>query len=110
MISLDEYMIHKGKANLTFYLIIIFKDWIPKIKSEFAKFNDGFPDNFKIKCKTTKIVEKGIEYELHGIDSFLCMIDYFRNLLVHIPLPGMKYMNFSQVFKIIFKTKCYLFA
>jgi hypothetical protein len=53
-----------------------------------SKFNPNFPENFKIKCKTTKIFEKGKEVELHGTDSFLCMIDYFRNLLVHIPLPG----------------------
>jgi len=87
MLHLDENNIHKG----TFFMqarTYIYKDWIARIKFEMSKFNPSFPENFKIKCKTTKVFEMGNEVELHGTDSFLCMIDYFRNLLVHIPLPG----------------------
>lgn len=79
-LDLEHKMLHLDENN-------IHKDWIARIKFEMSKFNPSFPENFKIKCKTTKVFKMGNEVELHGTDSFLCMIDYFRNLLVHIPLP-----------------------
>jgi hypothetical protein len=75
MIKLDTKFIHKN--------------WRNAIIEKYRHFNNQFPENFKIKCKTTKVTLPNNEIiNKPEEDSFLCMLDYFRNILVHLPLPG----------------------
>ena len=63
--------------------------WRERIIAMYREYNPNFPENFKIKCKTKKIeLASGEVVEQPDPDSFLCMLDYFRNILVHLPLKG----------------------
>jgi len=63
-------------------------DWRERLISLYRQYNPSFPENFKIKCKTTKLNDPttGASIEKPSPNSFLCMLDYFRNILVHLPL------------------------
>ena len=52
----------------------------------------------KIKCKTTKLTDSktGQTIEKPNPNSFLCMLDYFRNILVHLPLKGNLLLIFQK--------------
>ena len=70
--------------------------WREKIIEKYRYYNKEFPENFKIKCKTTKITDlDGSVIERPDPDSFLCMLDYFRNILVHLPLKGLFIIYFE---------------
>ena len=81
-LKLEEKMQNSDDENLN-------HEWRNKVIDIYRKYNDTFPENFKIKCKTTKMQDDdGNMVEYPNSDSFLCMLDYFRNILVHLPLKG----------------------